>query len=359
MTNIFKRTEKSPSRPASQAESIINMESQNINNNINPQEEDYSDNYLSDNMVKTLQDPMGRLLLNLASTSRALSKKADIPNPNLDLEDISNNYQDYKEQQENRIQQEINEKKKQLDAMMEKLTINKTYTTMETIVAPSKFSPTDILINNEYKRAHAQNVFPKRQFNPRSTSSPSIAEHLTNLNEFQEDMLLSENEFKRFFQKSFTNEPYQFVFDQLSSKLPIADIYSNLLRRYDTRMNPYEAREKLLQYIPPANSTLSSIESDILELANRASLVHKESSRNSCFNVEIINAIKKALPRTCQEYVLKAEQECNGREASFAEFSTALKVYSDLIDLDLEKMYAGKPVKITNFNKYNTAKKAE
>lgn len=354
MTSIFKRSEKSPSRPTSQAGSII-MESQNTDNNLI--NDDHHNNLITENVAKTLQDPIGRLLLNLASTSIALSKKSDIPAPNLDIEDISNDYQEHLQQNKKRIEKEIREEKLKLDHLIKNYTADKKFTTMETIVAPSKYSPTDILTHDEYKRNLAHNLFPKKQFNTKSPSSPSIAEHLTNLNEFQEDMCLSEAEFKRFLQKSFTNEPYQFISDQISSKLPISDIYSNLLKKYDTRINPFQARDKLLQYNPPPNSTLASIESDILELGNRAALIHDETSRNSCFNAEVISALKKALPRQCSEYVLKAEKECNayyGRNASFAEFSTSLKVYSDLIDLELEKLYASKPMKSIHYSKYNT-----
>ncbi len=355
MTSIFKRGDKSPSRH-SQSGSIINMESNNPDNNIISHEDEHHDTYLTENMGKTLKDPIGKLLLNLASTAKALSKKADIPTPDFDLEEISDNYQDLKHQQKMQVEQEIREKKLQLNNIIENLKTSKRFATMETIVPPSNFSPVDILTGNEYKRSYAQNVFPKRPFNPKSPSSPSIAEHLTNLNDAQEDVGLSLPEFLKFLQRSFTNEPYQFISDQIASKLPIADIYANLFKRYDTRLNPHKARALLLKYIPPPNSTLNSIESDILELGNRAALVHDENSRNACFNTEIINALKNALPRQCQEYVLKAEKDCSaqyGRNATFAEFSTSLKDYSDLIDLQLEQASSEKQSKSQNYNKYN------
>ena len=356
MTSIFKRGEKSPSRPTSQAGSIINMESNNPDNNLNIHEDEVHNNYISENVGKTLADPIGRLLLNLASTSKALSKKADIPTPNFDLEEISNDYQDLKHQQNLHVEQEIREKKEQLDNLIKNLATSKKFATMETIVPPSFFSPEDILPGNEYKRSYAQNVFPKRPFNPKSPSSPSIAEHLTNLNDAQEDVGLSLAEFKKFLQRSFTGEPYQFISDQIASSLPISDIYTNLFKKYDTRISPYKARDLLLKYIPPSDSTLSSIESDILELGNRAALVHDVASRNACFNTEVISALKKALPRECQEFVLKAEKDCSaqyGRNASFAEFSTSLKVYSDLIDLQLEQALSNKHSKAQNYNRYN------
>ena len=108
MTSIFKRSEKSPSRPTSQAGSII-MESQNTDNNLI--NDDHHNNLITENVAKTLQDPIGRLLLNLASTSIALSKKSDIPAPNLDIEDISNDYQEHLQQNKKRIEKEIREEK--------------------------------------------------------------------------------------------------------------------------------------------------------------------------------------------------------------------------------------------------------
>jgi len=349
---MFKRSEsKSPKREGLVAElkEKLNLEEKGEKQKYseNNSEIDYfensnidSDNELFDcdnNLKNTLLSKFGRNLIDITTNVKKLSKKSGIPTEDIDIQSLSNNYQEFLNDIDQIIESKINTSKSEIDAAISKITADEeNIDYQETIFPPKLFSPVDVLTSNEFKRANSQNSFPiKRPFNHKAINSATIAEHLRNLNTAQEDCVLSLREFKRYLLKSFTNEAYEFTASLLDGNLPLEDIYSNLLTKYDVREKPHVAKQKLDTYKPPPSASLHNIQSDILSLGQRAMLIHRPEARTAVFNEQTVNTLQKVLPKQCEPLLLSTRDECHRkfkRPPTFSEFIKMLNKHAPIIN---------------------------
>ncbi len=354
---MFKRSEsKSPKRDnlASEIKDKLNLDkkgekqknsqtnSENYQNDFNLDSdfdtvESDNESIGPENLHHTLSSKFGRNLLDITANVRKLSKKSGIPAKDINIDEVSKNYQEFLTTINNTIQSKINDSKLDINAAISKITADEeNIDYQETIFPPKIFAPVDALTNNEFKRSNAQNSFPiKRPFNHKAPNSATIAEHLRNLNNAQEDCILSLKEFKRYLLKSFTNESYEFIASLLDGNLPLEDIYSNLLTKYDVREKPYVAKQKLENYKAPPTASLHNIQSDILSLGQRAMLVHRPEARTAVFNEQTISALQKVLPKACEPLLLATHDDCHRkfkRSPTFSEFIKMLNKHAPIIN---------------------------
>ena len=93
----------------------------------------------------------------------------------------------------------------------------------------------------------------------------------------QAECKLSEKEFKSLLMISTTGEPHVLIRDWLAHDEDFfLTIHYNFITHYFKRIDPEEAKTKLLTYKAPRNSNLARVETHLMSLANRVSYMLPE-----------------------------------------------------------------------------------
>ena len=207
------------------------------------------------------------------------------------------------------------------------------------VEAPTEFSPEDTLTGDIYRISTVNQAFNlKNQFSGKG--SKDIIAYLTDLTQQQKVLKLSEAEFGQIMRRTSTGEPHALITSLIKRKVPIKDIYHQLLSQYDDGISCNEAFDKLSKYKFTKNNTLSKGLTEVEILAGKASQKYpNEDFNNYFFNHEAISAVMKGLPTYSKK--LASEVHANmltyTNKPEFYEFSKALKKFADSIDADLSE----------------------
>ena len=303
------------------------------------------------NFQSTLTDGLGRILIEIQCQLNEVNKKIGLPCIK-DTDDICMDYTEYLMDFKNNIDRKLNTNYENVDSDLEnkiELAVRKlnkeklskiNHNAAETIFPPTSFSPVDIMKGNEHKISQVQTYFPFKNKFKGAGYEPAITQWLDNLNDGQEICNISEKEFINVMRKCTTGTAYEEICAMIESKLGINQIYQALLNKYDTRRRPETAKQMLESYIPPTNATLKSIQGDIMALALRSKLLYAKASQTMAYNHDTVKALIKALPEVNHADAYRVLDELNAYYdgyPEFADFCTALSRYEISINNNLKK----------------------
>ena len=289
----------------------------------------------------TYAHPLGNLLVRLVTTNTELCKKSNLKTPDTpDLQELCEKFHEAITLERDKVSKEV--AKASVD--VEDIILNKELN-FDSLNAPIKppenFSPIPV-ITTASKMAEVLKSFPTKnnqKFNGNKGSS--VLEFLNAMNTGQQITNLSKKEFLQIMLKCVSGRVYSMISECVGHNHEIPDVYFSLVTLYDDRITSANARQVLMTYRVPKNSTLTKAQSYILELASRvASQLPEGKSRTSMFNIEANNALIRCLPdysTTLATNVLNTLSAKLARNPSFIELTKALTKYRDSINLDIAK----------------------
>jgi len=240
-----------------------------------PDHEDYDDNHsnvdsdeFSEHYDRIQYDQIGRILINLKDHS-ILVKKCNFKNMNTNIHDRCDSFHKFLQVKEDKrvdnkkeVQQEMEHKMihKQLNGHLQK----------QAFRPPAYFSPTPIINNSLRRTSDIDKLFTNRnnKFSGNPRDSQSLLELINLMNAAQAQTKLSEPEFKEMLLACTTGEAHKFPVDWSENiNKNLASTYHQLGLRFENRIDPERARNKLFNYVATKDKTLAQVESEVMSLA--------------------------------------------------------------------------------------------
>ena len=255
----------------------------------------------------TIKDGLGKNMLEVNAQLKEVSKALNIPFKITDdnvchdfndhtnaitssiLKQITKTFQNLKAD----MYDQMNERVKALDTSKQ----NKNRLNLrikDAILPPDNFSNEDVIKDHKSIQIANDNFPIKSKFS--GTNSVSVVEYLNNLNYAQYMTNCSEKEFRRFMLKSTTGQAYNEISNLLDGNVPLEDIYTSLLLRYDTRSKPEAAKRELENFRTPVDASFDSVVSSIMNLGQRAKFMYAKEAREHIYDTDCTRALEKALP---------------------------------------------------------------
>jgi hypothetical protein len=248
--------------------------------------------------------------------------------------EILNNSKSIQEEQQHKFAEQFNNK------YDEKKVENCThyYKRVETVKPPAYFSLTDQLPGNPTLIKTAASLFPVRWKFGGNSNHGGIIQFLEQMTNAQNVCQLSRSEFMTYLLTCTTSKAYDIVSINKFINRSIEEIYDTLLSTYDKSIDPETAKMKLFNYSRDRHHNLQNIESDIVDLAAKASLPYLGEARISHFNHEAIDGLIRALPKQAKIKARDIQQELSTPDAlpSFHLFSQALRKHAHAINDELK-----------------------
>lgn len=190
---------------------------------------------------------------------------------------------------------------------------------------------------------------PKNGLNTKKGAE--IVNILSDLTSRQENMMLSEEEFKQQMKNAFSGRPLEIVKHQISQESSIASIYKALEESCWFAETPKEAKLKL-EALTDKNHTFCSLSEMLFEvgrLAKLAAFSHREeASRFHSERLLTIETLLRLIPSTYRAVIEGKYIEINAqrdRDMTTSEFSRILRLFDEGINLELKALMANSPHK--------------
>ena len=285
----------------------------------------------------TTGHPMGSILLRLLNENTRLAERIGHRSMDLSAQELSTQFYNWQLFEKQRMKSKI----KQTAAGLEDSILNRemqSHTINQSIEAPSNFSPVPTLLTAR-QRADCFKLLPSGPNKFSGDKGVSILEYLHNLKSLQSQLNLSQTEFYEAMLASTTGNAYLLINSWVENKESPSTIFHNLLIHYDTRLQPEEARARLMAYKALKSSNLGKVEADIMKLATRAaSSIPAGPGRTSNYNNEVVQCLIRCLPHASSLIVQNTNNEKSaklGRMLTAAELSRYLNIYRHAIDSDI------------------------
>jgi len=206
-----------------------------------------TDQATQNRLTKTLQDPVGNLLVRLVDRHKKTLPPEEEP---IALDALCTAFDSKLQINKKDITELIEHSAKDLktDIFHKELNfhlLNPRY------IPPTKFSPVDVL-NSNAKSTEALKLFPsniKSKFSGIKNDGPSLSEFLFNINYAQERLNLSEKEFKMKLLTSLTGPAHEDIRNLVEQGDTV--IYHNLASMYDSTPEPNKAKQDLVKFKIP------------------------------------------------------------------------------------------------------------
>ena len=220
-----------------------------------------SDSEQMDLKVKTLGHPLGKILLNIQAQNIELAKKLGMVKDrdselNTLCEEFNRAMKYERNKTKNKLETNLLSQLENTSGDIENSILNKelSYCTInQAVQSPSRFSPHPTLTSAQ-KLGDYLKLFPiksNNKFSGAPTSPVNIFEFLNSINQAQEIVNLSEDEFTTALLRSCTGKAYALVANYIDHNYSIDDIYSQLILLFDFRLSPQEAKKSLALYKAP------------------------------------------------------------------------------------------------------------
>ena len=326
----------------------------------------YDDNYsvqssedsiFPENYELTKNDPIGKILLDIAHDQTMLAKKVKLENMSVNIHEICENFEKFMDlgEQQRQKHSEITQQAMEQRLIKKKLSshlINQAF-------RPPSFAKTPAL-TSVGKTSDILKLFPHRnnKFSGHPKDSLSLLEFITSLNAAQEQAHLTEKEFRNMLLSCTTGPAHQFLIDWMEDNdEDMGSTYHQLALRFDNRMTAEEAKKELFNYKAPRDKTLAQVESHIMSLAHRASTIYQPGdARKQARDLESCDTLIRCLPPASSETVRKVHGElCTelGKPCSATDLSRALHNLRHSIDADLKLHGAGDSRSRSKFHSRN------
>jgi len=282
--------------------------------------------------------PMGSILLKLLNENTKLAEKIGHKTMDLSAQELCTQFYNWQISEKQKIKARL----MQTAAGLEESILTRemdSHTINQSLEAPSYFSPTPTLLTPR-QRADCFKLLPSGSNKFSGHKGVSILEYLNNLRSFQAQCRLSLPEFYEAMLASTTGNAYLLLNSWIDNKENPPTIFHNLLVHYDNRMQPEEARAKLMAYRAPKSADLGKVEAYIMNLASRAaSSIPAGPGRTANYNMEVIQGLIRSLPHASSLIVQNQNSERmakHGRMLTAAELSRYLNIYRHAIDQDIK-----------------------
>ena len=291
-------------------------------------------------LAYTQANPLGRILLNMASDNLALQERAGITESSVNAGELCSAFFHQMEMERKMVQKELTKvaektEERIMSREFDALCVNG----VENM--PPYFSKRPKLISNS-ARVEATRIFPvKKQFSGNSNNEITICEFFNTMKDAQSQMRLTETEFTLMLLRCTAGRAHELIQQWVDQEEGLTNIYFNLTLQYDRRMTPEAARNKLATLMAAKNVDLPRHISNVMTLADRASFALPQgATRNAYYNNEAIQALIRSLPptsrTTCSNlfHTLSAKAR---RAITFMELSRPLNTLRHTIDLDIKQ----------------------
>jgi hypothetical protein len=286
----------------------------------------------------TTGHPMGSILLRLLNENMKLGEKVGHKTMDLSAQELSTQFYNWQLFEKQRLKSKI----KQTAAGLEDSILTRemqSHTINQSIEAPNNFSAVPTLLTAR-QRADCFKLLPSGPNKFSGEKGVNILEYLHNLRTLQNQMNLSLPEFYEAMLASTTGNAYLLINSWIENNESPSTIFHNLLIHYDTRLQPEEARARLMTYKALKSSNLGKVEADIMKLASRAaSSIPAGPGRTANYNMEVVQGLIRSLPHASSLIVQNQNMEKSaklGRMLTAAELSRYLNIYRHAIDSDIK-----------------------
>ena len=311
---------------------LTDMEYRRLNN----------DKVTQERLTKTLQDPVGNLLVRLVDRHNKTLPPEEDP---IELNTVCMAFENKLQLNKKNITELIENSAKdlKLDIFHKELNfhlLNPRYN------PPKRFSPVDVL-NSNAKSSEALKLFPsnmKSKFSGIKGDGPNLSEFLFNITYAQERLNLSEKEFKMKLLTSLTGPAHEDIRNLVEQGDTITSIYHNLASMYDSTPEPNKAKQDLLRFKIPKRWDLYKTQNHILSLSNSAARLYKDAKiRKIIANTEASQSFIRSLPPVSSKFVRTKYNEFLTSQAHinadplFVDFIRFLNKYQDDINEDIRQ----------------------
>ena len=301
-----------------------------------------TDEATQERLTKTLQDPVGNLIVRLVDRHNKTLPPEEDP---IELDTVCMAFDNKLQLNKKDITELIENSAKDLksDIFHKELNfhlLNPRY------IPPTKFSPTDVL-NSNAKSSEALKLFPsnmKSKFSGIRGDGPNLSEFLFNISYAQERLNLSEKEFKMKLLTSLTGPAHEDIRNLVEQGDTVTSIYHNLASMYDSTPEPNKAKQDLMKFKIPRRWDLYKTQNHILSLSNSAARLYKDAKiRKIIANTEASQSFIRSLPpasskfaRTKYNEFLTSQAHINA-DPLFVDFIRFLNKYQDDINEDIRQ----------------------
>ena len=264
------------------------------------------DSILPENYEQTKNDPIGKILLDIAHDQTMLAKKCKLENMSVNIHEICENFEKFMDIGEKQRQKHS----EQTQDEMEQRLIRKKLSShlINQAFRPPAFAKTPALTSIG-RTSDILKLFPHRnnKFSGHPKDNLSLLEFITSLNAAQEQAHLTEKEFRQMLLACTTGPAHQFLIDWMEENdEDMASTYHQLALRFDNRMTAEEAKKQLFNYKAPKDKTLAQVESHIMSLAHRASTIYQPGdARKQARDLESCDTLIRCLPPNSSDMVRK------------------------------------------------------
>ena len=284
------------------------------------------------NKMVTMTDPLGRLILEMASKQNELARKNRSVSSIINLNDICNVFVSSVEERK-----KVAEQTKNLDTLpneIEKniLTKELNFAHLNQAIHPPEFASEDT-----NKLAEAAKIFPVRyKF---TGTNRSVLEFLEDLNFCQKSLKLSQPEFLDILLRCVTSKAYQTISEFVRLGYSVDDIYLNLILQFDNRATAQSCRKEIANLFVSKSSNLIDLQNHIMYLASRiSSQLPPGEARQNLYNLEGCRALINALP-TNSSHIVGSNYNIMtaklGAAPSFVQLIKTLVPHHDSINNDI------------------------
>jgi hypothetical protein len=302
------------------------------------------DDELTDLYLKyTSADPIGSMLLNLATDNSNLCDKVGLHKSHTSIKALAKTFYLHSNSQK---QIEATSAERNLELIEQKLLEKELNSYMMTLgFPPPKAYSTEKKLLTVAQKSDAYRIFPVKNKFSGEPGSLGIVEYLYSMNSAQEACELSRPEFKDMILATTTGRAHALFLEWYANGETIETMYHNALTHYDTRLTPGEAKKQLFAYRIPKTKTMVDAVATIMDLASRAaSALPPGESRSAYYNYEATEALLRALPPASRVTASNLHAQLSaklGRSASITELSRALNIYRMSIDEEIKSKGVG------------------
>jgi hypothetical protein len=287
----------------------------------------------------TLKHPLGQILLNLFEENIKLAGKCNLKDMAMSVDELCRHFYNAQLMEKQKMKTNISQATSKIENTLITRELN-SHIINQSVAPPQHFSPIATLLTPR-QRADCMKLLPtgSSRFNG-SEKGTSILEYLHQLNTIQKNCHLSLPEFYEIMLASTTGQAYLLIHSWIEGGETPETIYHNLLLHFDKRLQPEEARMRLLNYKAPKNTDLAKVEALIQSLASRiSSCIPAGPSRTENYNMEVIQGLIRSLPLASKIIVQNTYNEKSAsmrRALTASELSQFLNIYRPTIDSDIK-----------------------
>ena len=210
-------------------------------------------------------------------------------------------------------------------------------------VPPPKEFPEEKKLLKPQDLVEAYKLFPKGngKFTGEKNSPLTVNEFLKTMNEIQEFMELTEEEFKKRLLGSTSGRAHELLTHWIDQKSTVAKIYYQLHLNFNKQDTPYAAKQKLSNFKAYKNKGSAETEATIAQLALKAvQTIPYGPGRDNYYDHLCASTYIDSLPKETAKFVRRRYNDLAvrlNRQPTFSELSQSLDIHRMELDDEISK----------------------